>query len=242
MGNVRVHFVGLHLIANDRPDRKTVAVIHADHTDVKRRCWGKDITLDRHRASIEIAGKVKRFDWPELETPGIPNVRQFELKGKISFSPDGTVEDRRGGKLLKVSHECSSFLLPVGFFDDLGGGDDSRHALVSLTAGRLSLFKIEKSKAIHMRVAFENPQSFEIRRDDGGFIELDLSEDATITFLNTEPDSVSLDDHDWLWYMHATNNGCCGKPNPNDVPSNMDEIQRLEPFPITIGCSNSNWP
>ena len=242
MGSVRVHFVGLHLIDNDTPGRKTVAVIHADHRDIKRRCWGKEITLDRHRALIEIEGKVRSFDWPELEAPGIPDVRQFELKGKISFSPGGTVDDCRGGKLLKVNHECSSFLLPVGFFGDLDAGDDSRPALVSITAGRLSLFKLEKSKAIHMRVAFEDPGSFEIRRDDGSFIELDLSEDATITFLNTEPESVSLNDDDWLWYMHATNNGCCGKPNPNDVPSNLEEIKRRDPFPITIGCSNSNWP
>jgi hypothetical protein len=242
MGGVRVHFIGLHLIDNDTPCKKTVAVIHADHRDVKRRCWDQDITLDRHRALIEIAGKILKFDWPELDTPGIPDVRQFELKGKISFSPDGTVDDRRGGKLLKVNHECSSFILPVDFFGDLGAGDKSKHALVSITAGRLSLFKIEKSKAIHMRVAFENPKSFEIRRHDGSFIELDLSEDATITFLNTEPESVSANDNDWLWYMHATNNGCCGKPNPNDVPSNLEEIKRLDPAPITLGCSNSNWP
>lgn len=236
MGSVEVRFVGLHLFDNTRRDgSKCVAVINAQQ-NVVRWCGLRKIRLDIHYARIEVAGKIAKAEWPEAEIGG---EQTFELKGKIRFSPAGTVDDRRT-KLLKVNHKCPSFTVPGGFFDSLDENDKGKHALVTINAGQLTLFKRRHTESIHTCVDFGNPQSFRIEREDDQFIELDLSENATITFLNTE--MTSTNNYDWLWYMNATNNQCCGAPNKNDVPDDVTVIGDIAICPITIGCSNSNWP
>jgi len=238
MGIVTVDFIGLHLIDNRVAGEKKIAVIHADQHVVKV-CAGR-VTLDRHQARLTISrGAVASATWPAH--PDFPHA--FELKGNIEFSEGGGVDDRRV-KTLKVKNECANFTMPDDFFEKVDAHDKGRHALITLAGGRLSPIKIRGGEAIHTRATFVNPRSFTITRtDDGKYIELMPSANAAIRFLNTE--LTSRNDDDWLWYMHATKNACCGKPNPDEVPDEVEVIELGHPvgvLPLTIGCSNSNWP
>lgn len=239
MGNVIVEFVGLHLIDNRDAKKRTVAVINANKEGFKKRCGNEEKALDRHEASIQIIEGTIDTNWP-----GPP----FELKGKIgfSFSPAVELDEKRGPKLLRVNHACPTFTMPDDFFSTLEDHDPQKHALVTIPGGRLKLFGFEKAKSIHLRVEFDNLQSFTIeRRKDSRFITFDLSRNANVRFANTETPPGNNDD-DWLWYMVATKNACCGKPNEKHVPDAKDLIV-LDPgavtiCPISLGCSNSNWP
>ncbi|HVR40248.1 MAG TPA: hypothetical protein VMU84_14225 [Thermoanaerobaculia bacterium] len=235
MGSVTIDFIGLHLIHNGGNGQpKTVATINGRRT-VTTACFG-GITLDVHEPSITVDGRIDEAntDWERLPAIDLPS---FELKGTITFSPRVPIVDHTWKPLRVKNRHCENFAMPDGFFERL---DEEKHALTRIDAGELTVFKLTRGQSIHTRVFFSDASAFSIARADGKKITLDTSQNATITFLNTELRDNG-NDYDWLWYMIATGNRCCGKPDEQEVPAILSDDRDM-PFPLNLGCSNSNWP
>ena len=230
MGKVTIDFVGLFLFDNRYRDRKRIAVIDGSRSDKSHH----GIHLRPHAPFILVEGNADT-DWPHRGD-------RYELKGEISFTASGGVDDREWA-LPKIASGCSGFSIEPEFFDEPRA--DATHAIVDLQGGDLCSWRFNIDRAaFNSRVVIETNGAFSMLRSDGRRIDFDPAvSDAKIWFQNTEL-ADAPDDNDWLWYYVASGNGCFVLPDATGIipPRKCSPPDQRKPHPYTLGCSNSQWP
>jgi hypothetical protein len=230
MGTVTIEFIGLFLFNSAKEGEKRVAVIDADRDGEH---GGK--SLPRHEAFFTATGVSKVVDWPH-------DGSHYELAGTIQFEAQGTLrapEDR--WTLPRIASGCPSLEIPDSFFVAPSAG--ATQAIIVIRAGELCAWRFTtkdgRPGAVNTRLTIEAAESFAITRDDGTRIELDPAQDPVIHFTNTEPVETA-DDRDWYWYYVAAGSKCVADPDPTGIKARCDAPEGLNP--LSLGCSNSNYP
>jgi hypothetical protein len=229
MGTVTIEFVGLFLFNSAVEGEKRVAVIDADRDGVDR--GGK--SLPRHEAYFTATTNERDVvDWPR-------DGSHFELAGTIHFEAQGPLAED-GWKLPRIASGCEPFTIPDSFFAAPAAG--ATHAIIVIDAGELCAWRFATKSgpgAINTRLTIEAAEKFAITREDGKRIELDPATDPRIVFWNTEPVETA-DDRDWLWYYVATGQACEAGPDPTGIIAPCSPPEGMNP--LSLGCSNSNYP
>lgn len=229
MGTMTIDFIGLFLF-NNTTFGKRVAVIHASREGVEH----EGTPLRPHRAFFNATGQTT-VDWPQ-------NAFGYDLTGVIEFEATAPLVDPGDRWILpKFGDGCPSFE-PGSFFDE--PAPSKTHAIIVIAGGELCAWRVrseDRLGAIHTRLTFTNESGFAITRNDGKRIVFDMTQDATITFENSEAPPPSTDDKDWYWYYVATGLRCKADPkNPSVEPPCLPPVGL--PSSLSLGCSNSNWP
>jgi hypothetical protein len=230
MGTVTIEFVGLFLFNSAMDREKRVAVIDADRDGASH--GGK--VLPRHEAFFTASVVPELVDWP---TDGV----HYELAGTIQFEAQGTLRARQDRWTLpRIASGCQSLTIPDSFFAAPSAGQT--HAIIVIRAGELCAWRFETKSgpgAINTRLTIEAAESFAITRNDGKSIKLDPATNPRIVFWNTEPVETA-DDRDWYWYYVATGSECVADPNATGIIPQCDAPPGMNP--LSLGCSNSNYP
>lgn len=234
MGTVTIHFIGLFLFTNAKEGGgKRVAVIDTGLAGVLH--GGKE--LSKHFAYFTATGVRDRetVDWPR-------DGNQFELAGKIGFEPKGTLsapDDR--WTLPHLVSGCPSLKILDSFFDVPKAG--ATHATIAIEIGELCSWRIKAVPslrgAVNTQLTIKDPTHFAITRDDGKRIDFNPAENPVIMFWNTEEHATD-DDSDWYWYYVAAGSEC--RPDPDDTGIVAPCHQPEDMNPLSLGCSNSNYP
>jgi len=231
MGTVTIEFVGLFLFNSATDGEKRVAVIDADRDGVDH--GGK--RLPRHEAFFTATGVREVVDWPQ-------DGSHYELAGTIEFEAQGTLrapEDR--WTLPRITSGCPSLEIPDSFF--AGRHVGVTHAIIVIRAGDLCAWRFTTKElrpgAVNTRLTIEAAERFAITRDDGKRIEIDPAANPVIVFTNTEPIETA-DDRDWFWYYVAAGSACEADPDDTGIIAPCDAPPGMNP--LSLGCSNSNYP
>ena len=175
-------------------------------------------------------------DWP------VTDGNHFELAGSIGFETSGPLLVSAGRWALpRIANGCPELQITDTFFEAPARG--ATHAVITVRSGELCGWRFSAplggKGAINTRVTIANPDRFVIRRDDGKQIELDMAKDSRVVFTNTEHE-MTPDDRDWYWYYVATGQKCA--PDPNDEEAVAPCVPPPDLNPLSLGCSNSQWP
>lgn len=177
-------------------------------------------------------------DWPLIDKD------RFELAGSIAFETSETSAslDVRLDRwaLPRIATGCPDLRIDDSFFQT--PKRDATHAVITVRSGEFCSWRYslngERKGAINTRVTISDPKSFVITRADGKHIVLDVEKGSSVVFCNTEL-TMTQDDYDWYWYYVATGQECA--PDPDDSQA-VFPCEPLEDNPLSLGCSNSQWP
>ncbi|HEX7139977.1 MAG TPA: hypothetical protein VF219_19145, partial [Vicinamibacterales bacterium] len=171
-------------------------------------------------------------DWPLI-------AGKYELKRLIQFDVEGQLSGAKWE--LPLFAQCGNDV-PDGFFNE--HKPLQTHAIIEFQAGDLCTWRFVdkdgKPGAAGTRLTFVNPASFTIRRNDGKYISLDVTRDCEIMLENSEEAVDPGNDDDWLWYYVATGSSCTNTPASFDFEATCDAPPGIRP--LSLGCSNSQWP
>ena len=179
-----------------------------------------------------------KTNWPR--TPD----GHFELCGNIAFDTSGSLQVRADRWALpRIATGCPKLQIDPSFFEK--PRRDATHAVITVGSGELCSWRFNAPLgAINTRITIPDipgQKSFAIiRAEDEKRIDLDVTkENPTVVFTNTELVEVTTDDRDWYWYYVATGQKCAPHPDDTDVIAPCPPLARN---PLSLGCSNSNWP